>query len=95
MIYMIGQKVRVKSWKELLQTKGVVEIHTDLITDNNNSFIRDMGHYCNTYVTIKDIIRSIYFLNKEYYKIKEDSGKYTWNSWMFEDSLKRMLELIE
>lgn len=86
MKYKVGEKVKVKSWKDMIKA-GKVDGDGDIEFNRDEPyFVRGMKEYCGKTVTI-DSRYSGPFCDKHYH-IKEDEGDWCWSDSMFEDARK-------
>jgi hypothetical protein len=91
MTYKIGQKVKVKSWKELKKIPGIYQEDGDLYF-KGVFFTAEMKRYCNQYIIITAFTKTED--KGTYYSTNDNKEDWSWYSWMFEDSLKEMLNTL-
>lgn len=84
--YNVGDKVRVKSTKDIYNLDKCVSLGDRLTlveyNGESNVFSKTMENYCDKEVTIKSI--EILGKNTTCYKIVEDGNKFYWSEFMFE-----------
>lgn len=84
MKYKIGDKVKVRSYSDMLSTEGVYEVYNDL-TDGTEFFVPDMNKLCGNVYTVKSIDNNRGVLTVE-------GHSWTFRDWMIEpvDDLAKM-----
>ena len=78
MKYKVGDKVRIKYWKQMADEYGLT-ILGNIKTEC--AFVTNMTMYCGKTMTITEEFEG-------YYKMKEDYGCWTWSDDMFDDSFE-------
>ena len=83
MKYKLGDRVKVhtKEWFDNnCDRNDFFNTYGSTSSKGSNSFVPDMQRLCGQIVTIKNVRSSA-----KSYSIREDSGRWNWEDWMFED----------
>ena len=87
----VGQKVRVRSWEDMMSDPDLFSVDTGsgtaiLSKNDRGIFEGDKTHYCGKIVTVRSLTSLINGIQIEHIRI-EERGKLrftAWASWMFE-----------